>query len=334
VQLGFTVPRETLFNNDYPYETGINSHGIEHFRELANTAFNMFHPKHVVDIGSNDGTLLKEFEKLGCNILGIEPVKSIANRAKVKTLPLFWNPDLALNLRPSEVVTACNVFAHVSDLHNFLKGVDNVLTPKGVLIVEAPYLYDMLNGLEYDTIYHEHLCYLSPKPLQYLLAMHNMVIFNMERLPYIHGGSMRYFIGREVEYLQNKISQENFTEMLLWEFEEKVETHREKLLDMLYKFRGDGKRIVGVSAPAKGNTLLNYCKIGTNLLDYITEKSELKIGKFTPGMHIPVVPDSRLIEKQPDYALLLAWNWKDQIKKALSGYKGKWIIPLPEPVIE
>ena len=215
VQLGFTVPKETLFNNDYPYETGVNSQGIEHFRELANSVYSKFKPKHVIDIGSNDGTLLKEFENLGCGVLGVEPVKSIASKAKVKTLPLFWNPDLALNLRPSEVVTACNVFAHVSDLHNFLKGIDNVLTTNGVFIIEAPYLYDMFNGLAYDTIYHEHLCYLSPKPLQHLLDMHHMVIFDMHRLPDIHGGSMRYFIGRRGEYLQDKITQENFTEMFL-----------------------------------------------------------------------------------------------------------------------
>lgn len=334
VQLGYTIPRETLFNSEYPYETGINTQGVEHFNELADTAYNRFKPIHVIDIGSNDGTLLAEFEKLGCTVLGIEPVKEIARRAKVKTLPLFWSPDLALNLRPSEVVTACNVFAHVSDMHSFLKGVDNVLTPKGVLIIEAPYLYDMMNGVEYDTIYHEHQCYLSPKPLQHLLAIHHMVIFDMERLPDIHGGTMRYFIGRKAEYLSCNISHENFTEDFLNDFAKAVHTHRNSLLSLLWKLKLEGKRIVGVSAPAKGNTLLNYCKIGPELLDYVTEKSSLKIGKFTPGMHIKVVPDSRLIKDQVDYALLLAWNWKNQIKKALSEFKGKWIIPLPEPVIE
>lgn len=327
VQIGHTVSKETLFNSEYPYETGVNGGGVEHFRELAKTAYEKFQPHAVLDIGSNDGTLLEGFKDLGCDILGIEPVEPIARRAKVPTIACFWSSNLAPENK-FDLITATNVFAHVNDLHDFMEGITIALKRNGVFIIEAPYLYDMLNRVEYDTIYHEHLCYLSLKPLQRLMHMHGMTIFDFDYLPDIHGGTMRYFIGFHDRHKDANITQENFTSEYLDEFAEKVKEHRQVLLSKLYALKCQGKRIVGVSAPAKSSTLLNYCGIGTQFLDYITEKSPLKIGKFTPGQHIPVVSDEVLIEEQPDAALLLAWNWKRQIQGALKDYRGEWILPL------
>ena len=333
VQIGYSVPPTILFGKDYPYETGVNEFGIRHFKETAKTVYNRFKPRRVVDIGSNDGTLLEAFEALGCDVLGVEPVRGIAEKAKVKTLCGFWGKDISLPEKV-DIITACNVFAHVPDLHGFVKQIKKSLVPNGVFVFENPFLYDMMNGFEFDTIYHEHLCYFSPKPLQYLFKMHDMVIFDMERLPYIHGGSMRYYVGRRGEFIQTTISHENFVEELLDDFAKGVVANKIALLDMLWKLKSDGNRIVAVSAPAKGNTLLNYCNIGPEILDYVTEKSKLKIGRFTPGQHIPVVSDDVFHIEAPYYALLLAWNWKDQIKLAFPFFRGKWIVPLPEPHFE
>lgn len=330
VQIGYSVLPEILFGPDYPYETRVN--GVKHFQELAKTVYDRFKPKNVLDIGSNDGTLLEQFQVFGSKVIGIEPVEHLAFNAKVETVCDFWGKNSEVNPKP-DVITACNVFAHVPDIHGFVEGVANNLAKNGVFVIENPYLYDTLNGFEFDQIYHEHLCYLSQRPLQHLLAMHDMVIFDMQRRS-IHGGTMRYYVGRRGEWLQTTIPHENFTEELLADFAEGVKSIKRKLLDLLWRLKLEGNAIVGISAPAKGNTLLNYCGIGTELLDCISEKSKLKIGKFTPGKHIPVVSDEEMLEDSPNYGLLLAWNWKDQIKKNLKGFRGKWIIPVPEPRIE
>lgn len=324
-QLDHTVPKEVLFNNDYPYETGTNVDGIKHFAELAKTVLDAYQLQSVdlvVDIGSNDGTLLSHFKTMGCRVLGVEPVKHIAKHAKVRTLDGFWDVNLARKIVESygkaKVITATNVFAHVDDLHEFMGAVDVLLDKNGVFVVEAPSLRCLVDELAYDTIYHEHLSYLDQFPVSVLVSQYNMNVVATEHRQ-VHGGTTRYYILRG-EYREPRGEPVDFTG-----FAHRVMLHRLNL-----------KRIVppdcvGVSAPAKGNTLLNVVPID---LRYVTDNSPRKINRFTPGRHFPVYGDHRLLEDQPGFALILAWNWKEQIKRNLSDYKGVWIVPFPEPHFE
>ena len=349
-QLGYVVPKEILYNDKYPYETGMNVEGVAHFGLFAQKVvrdFNLGSGDLVVDIGSNDGTLLSGFKDFGCVVLGVEPVRVLAEKTESRGIPVangffgkfarHFSRFKDLNISEARVITATNVFAHVDNLHDFMMGINSLLAPDGVFIIEAPSAGDLLERFEYDTIYHEHLSFLHLKPLSILFEQYGMFIDTVEWYP-VHGGTNRYYVKRE------KVGAKPVLFLPLPSFSgfaEKVEKNRDELVRLLRSIKRKhgglkGKRIVGVSAPAKGNTLLNYCKIGTETLDYITEKSDLKIGKYTPGSHIPIVPDSRLLEDMPDYALILAWNWAEQIMNNLKEYTdrgGKWIIPIPEPHI-
>ena len=305
----------------------------------------------MVDIGSNVGVLLQGFKNLGAEVLGIEPARNICEIAiknGIETINDFFSEELALKIvaerRKARIVTATNVVAHINDHHSLIRGLDILLDEEGLFIFEAPYLVDLIDNLEYDTIYHEHLSYLSVKPISTLFRKFGMVIFDIEKVP-IHGGSLRYFVARESIYpisanvdkfLQLEEERKIYEIDTLLNFAKSVQRNREELTWMLKSLKREGKRIAGVSAPAKGMTLLNYCRIGPETLDFITEKSSLKIGKYTPGTHILVLPDSELIKQMPDYALLLAWNFADEIIKNLEEYKelgGKFIIPIPKPSV-
>jgi len=331
-QLNYVVPPEILYNDEYPYETRMNTEGIRHFRGMARSLTDRFKPDYVVDIGSNDGTLLEGFE---CNVFGIEPVMEIALKASVPTINDFlsaYSVDQALICGgKADIITACNVFAHVDNLHGFMRLVDRMLKEDGVFVIEAPYLPDMIDDLAFDTIYHEHLSYLSIKPLVNLFLQYDMEIFDVEHFD-VHCGTMRYYVARKGVYEFSSAVDRYFENEIEYHDIGKLKYFAYCVLDFSFIFtneldslKKEGKTIVGVSSPAKGNTLLNYCKIDTTILDYITEKSDRKIGKFTPGTRIPIVSDSRLIEDQPDYALILAHNWTSQIKNSLKDYKGEWI---------
>ena len=305
----------------------------------------------VVDIGSNVGVLLGEFKKQGTQVEGVDPAANIvmlAHERGIDTLCDFFNEEsvdkiIALKGNAS-VITGTNVFAHIDDLDVLMNNVKKLLTKNGVFIFEAPYFVNLLKHLEYDTIYHEHLSYLSVKPLVPFFAKHGMEVFDVEQVD-IHGGSFRVYIAEKGQYtvepvvnelIKEEENQKIYDPETLEKFSQSVQKNRNELMWLLHSLRKEGKTIVGVSAPAKGMTLLNYCRIGTDLLDVVTEKSNLKIGRVTPGTHIPVVPDSYLLEHQPDYALLLAWNFADEIIKNLSEYQkrgGKFIIPIPMPKI-
>lgn len=354
VQIGYVVPPEILFQKDYPYEASVTKTGVEHFHSLAKEAssrFDLSSDDLVVDIGSNVGVLLQGFENQGAEVLGIEPARNISEIAiknGIETINNFFSEEVALKiveeLKKVKIVTGTNVVAHIDDYHSFVGALDILLDEEGVFIFEAPYLVDLIENLEYDTIYHEHLSYLSVKPMNTLFHKFGMEIFDVEKVD-IHGGSLRYFVARENTYpISNNVNKfrELEKEKKIYEintlknFAKSVQRNREELTWMLKSLKHEGKQIVGVSAPAKGMTLLNYCKIGTETLDFVTEKSTLKIGKYTPGMHIPIVPDSELIKQMPDYALLMAWNFADEIIKNLKEYKdagGKFIIPIPKPHI-
>jgi SAM-dependent methyltransferase len=353
-QLSYVVSPEVLYRNDYPYESSTTMTGRKHWSEFA-----MWVTKHlglgandlVVDIGSNVGTLLEAFASQGVRVQGVDPAANIvriAEKRGIETICEFFNMDTARKIVDEKgkaaVITATNVFAHVDNLDSFVKTVDFLLKESGVFILEVPYFANLIKNLEYDTIYHEHLSYLSVKPLIHFFKKFGMEVFDIQQVD-IHGGSMRVFVAREStrkisNVVPHLLAEERKTQLhsaeTLRNFSTQVQKNREELDWLLKSLKHDGKRIVGVSAPAKGMTLLNYCKIGKETLDFITEKSTLKIGRYTPGAHIPVVPDVELVKEVPDYALLLAWNFADEIMENLNVYRkagGKFIIPIPTPRI-
>lgn len=352
VQLGYVVPPQILFQRDYPYVSSTTRTGREHFYSLAKEAvlrFGISPDDLVVDIGSNVGVLLQGFKAQGVrNVLGIDPAENvcqIAREAGIETVSGFFSEGLAHEVVKSKgrakVITGTNVMAHIDDHHATVRGLQILLAEKGVFIFEAPYLINLIDNLEYDTIYHEHLSYLSVKPISRLFSQFGMEVFDVKEVE-IHGGSLRYFVAGEGDYpTSDYVSrlielEDGYGVDRLTGFAEAVQDNRARLTWLLKGIKHEGKRIVGVSAPAKGMTLLNYCRIGTETLDFITEKAPLKIGKYTPGAHIPIFPDSELVRQMPDFALLLAWNFADEIMKNLDSYKkagGKFIIPIPEPHI-
>ena len=355
VQLGYVVPPEILFQRDYPYVSSTTETGKGHFHSLAEEACRDFKLKPddlVIDIGSNVGVLLQGFINQGIkNVLGIEPAENICQMARangIETINEFFDEvsvsGIVATKGKARLVTGTNVIAHIDNHHAMVRALDILLDKKGIFIFEAPYLVNLLDNLEYDTIYHEHLSYLSVQPMNRLFQQFGMEIFDVKTVS-IHGGSLRYFVTRKGNYpVSGNVAR--FSEMenekqvygikTLNSFSESVRNSREELTWMLRTLKREGKRIAGVSAPAKGMTLLNYCGIGTDILDFITEKAPQKIGKYTPGTHIPVLPDDELMKQMPDYALLLAWNFADEIMTNLDDYRkmgGKFIVPVPKPRI-
>ncbi len=353
-QLGFVVPPNLMYNSEYPYETSMNKKGVEHFTNAADSIFlklKLEQDSFVVDIGSNVGVLLTGFLQKGVKVLGVEPSSNISKKANengIQTISEFFTLPIAKKILKengkANLITGTNVFAHIDDLDEFVESVKILLDENGVLVIEAPYLQNMIDNVEYDTIYHEHLSYISLKPMLKFFQSKKMDIFDVEH-HFIHGGSLRYFIchegKRKITSNINKFLEEENKKNLhsiinLQNFSKQVEEQRTRLLELLLKLKKNGHKIVGVSAPAKGNTLLNFCKIDKNFLDFITEKSSLKIGKYTPGTHIQVLSDERLIEDKPDYALILAWNFATEIMENNNEFKnqgGKFIIPIPYPKI-
>lgn len=354
IQLSHIVSPEILYRHDYPYESSITASGHLHWSEFARTVterLSLTENDLVIDIGSNVGVLLGAFREQGTRILGVDPASNIvriAEKRGIETVNEFFSMDTARQILADKgkasVITGTNVFAHINDLQGIMKAIDLLLNEKGVFIFEAPYFVNLLKHLEYDTIYHEHLSYLSIKPLVPFFDKMGMEIFDVEERD-IHGGSFRVYVSRKGKQqvspnIEAMIRNEELSGIydldVLKRFADAVDNNRQELLWLLRQLKRDGKRIAAVSAPAKGMTLLNYCHLGTETLDFITEKSTLKIGRYTPGTHIPVYSDAELLEQMPDYALLLAWNFAKEIMANLQEYRdrgGKFIIPIPTPVI-
>jgi len=353
-QLGHVVSPEVLYRMDYPYESSTTKTGREHWNTFAQRVvkrLNLEKNDLVVDIGSNVGVLLGAFKSQGMRIQGVDPAANIvmlAHERGIDTICDFFNRETAEKILrekgAASVITGTNVFAHIDDLYLLMKNILMLLKENGVFIFEAPYFVNLIKMIEYDTIYHEHLSYFSVKPLLRFFALFDMEVFDIELVD-IHGGSFRVYVGRKsqrpvspviTQLLNEEEAMQLYSHKTMDHFADAVRKNKMDLTWLLHSLKHEGKRVVGVSAPAKGMTLLNYCKIGTELLDVVTEKSALKIGRFTPGMHIPVVSDSYLLEERPDYAMLLAWNFADEIMKNLHEYReggGKFIIPIPIPGI-
>lgn len=352
VQLLDIVPPEVMFK-DYAYITGASEPMELHFADLAKDVVNNFKVNKdslVMDIGSNDGTLLQYFSKIGLRILGIEPASNIAQIARkrgITTINKFFSKDCAIKICKkygfADIILATNVFAHIDNLEDILYGIDYLLSKDGVFIIEVPYLINLLNNIEFDTIYHEHLSYFSIYPLVYLFRKFGMKIVDIKQIP-IHGGSIRIFVKRSP-----KKQSQNVSKFLLIEqndevdslktytkFAKKVALVKERLVKLLKTLKNEKTRITGYGATAKGNTLLNYCKIGPDILDYISDTTPYKQERYTPGMHIPIFPEEKFHREPPNFVLLLAWNYADEILQKEQKYRqkgGKFILPFPIPKI-
>lgn len=354
LQLTHVVSPDYLFRN-YVYVSSTSPVFVAHFEQYAQSVYEKFKLNEdslVVDIGSNDGVLLKPFKKLGMQVLGIDPARKIAEDATkngILTLPEYFDQDLADDIIKiyglADVITANNVFAHVPYIDELILAVKKLLKKEGVFIIEAPYLVDFLKKNLFDTIYHEHVSYLSIKPLTVLFQRFNMEVFDVQKTD-SHGGSIRVFVkkaesGRKISKSVNEFikKEENLGLRKLstyLKFAKKIAQNKKDLKLLLKKLKTQGKSIVGYGAPAKGNTLLNYFKIGPKILDYIVEDNEYKQGLYTPGMYIPVVGPEKISKTNPDYILILAWNFAEPIIKKLEEYKrdgGRFIIPVPTPYI-
>lgn len=352
VQLSYAVDPKILFTNQYVYTSTSNKPLLIHMKLLAERftkEFNLTEKDLVIDIASNDGALLQEFAKHNVRILGVDPasVADIAIKKGIPTIKDFFNENLAKlilqNHGKARLITGLSLIPHARDLASIIEGVKTLLDDKGVFLTESHYLGDMIEKLQYDAIYHEHLRYYSVTALVNLFNRFGMDVFHAERVT-MHGGEIRvlackkgvYPISDSVRLLLEKEKQSNLNSRENFaKFRAKVESNKEKLNNILQDIKSKGHRIAGIGAPAKGTTLLNFCKIDSSKLDYLAETSELKIGKYSPGMHIKIVPESKLFEDQPEYALLLPWNIKDDIIPKLrgKGYNGNIIIPNPEPHI-
>lgn len=352
VQLGYSVDPEKLFN-DYAYNTGTSGELRRQFQELAEVLISQekLGPNDlVVDIGSNDGTLLAGFQKAGVSVLGVEPssVASIAIERGVRTKKAFFNEAVAKEVREefglARIITATNVFAHVRELDSFMKGIAVLLKPKGLFITESHYLLSLVQKLQYDAIYHEHLRYYSLKPLQRLFARYGLEVISAQEVP-SHGGSIRVYAAHcgaypvdeaLTELLQCEIDAGLYSFSTFESMARRIEAAKFELLSLLIELKREGKRIVGIGAPAKGNTLLNYCQLRGDMIDYLAEHSALKIGRYAPGSLIPVLHEDLLFKEQPDYGLLLSWNLKNLIVPKLreKGFTGRFIIPGEHPSIE
>ncbi len=353
-QLSHVVSPELLFR-DYVYVSSTSPSFVAHFEELAaalTERFSFGRAPLVVDIGSNDGILLRPFKQRGWAVLGVDPAVKIAGQAAeqgIPTLPLFFTPELALDIRQNHgaasLVTATSVFPHIDDLDAVLEGVKKLLAPDGVFLVEAYSLKDLVEKNLFDTIYHEHLSYFTVSTLEKLFGRNGMEIFDVEKTD-THGGSLRVFtqkVGgprtrtqRPDEFRKEEARCGLADPETYAAFAERIARNRVHLIELLASLKQQGKTIVGYGAPAKSSTLLNYFGIGPETLEYIVDDSAWKQGLLTPGSRIPVVDAGALERQKPDYVLILAWNFAEPIMKKLSRFRGagsRFIVPVPEPVV-
>tara|TARA_Y100000310_G_scaffold329714_1_gene400073 strand:+ start:169 stop:1413 length:1245 start_codon:yes stop_codon:yes gene_type:complete len=351
-QLNYIVRPEILYQQNYPYESSLTKTGKEHWREFADSIvknYNLTKNDLAVDIGSNTGVLLGAFKNNKLKIVGVDPAANIckiANRRDIPTINSFFNRSAVKRILKKygkvKIITATNVFAHVNNLKLFLKNIKKLINKKeGVFVIEVPYFLNLVKNLEYDTIYHEHLSYITVIPLIKFLKKFNLEIIDIQEKD-IHGGSIRIFISEIGNYKKkksvNKICKTEIkaglnSKKVLLNFKKKVTKNRLDLTSLLIKLKKANKKIVALSAPAKGMTLLNYAKLDSDFLDYATEKSKIKQNLLTPGVNIPVYSDQKILKTKPDYALLLAWNFSKEIIKNNARYLktgGKFIIPIPK----
>lgn len=350
VQLTDEVPPTALFD-DYLYISSMSDTLVRHLHGLSDvvvTRFGLGAGDLVTDVGCNDGTLLRGFARHGVNILGVEPAQNLAKLSQRAGLPVvvdYFGKRTAQRLRAEQgaakAITLTNVFPHLPFLNDFMQGVDKFLASDGVLVIEAHYLRDLLEQRAFDTVYHEHVSYWALGPMAQLFGRHGFEIVDVERLP-VHHGQVRVFaqrkgVGPVSANVARLMAEEKAAGMDRLEtfqrFARAVLDLKTQIDTQIARIRSEGKTVAAYGAPAKGSTLLSYFGIGPDRIRYIADKSPLKQGRYTPGTHIPVVAPERLVEDQPDYVLLLAWNFADEIMEQQAAYRakgGRFIIPVPE----
>lgn len=352
LQILETVDPAMLFDDDYPYFSSFSRYLLEHSRKnvLELIERRQLGPQSlVVELASNDGYLLKNYVEHGIPVLGIDPVKALCEAAEkigVRSRAEFFGLEVARRLAAegfqADVIHGNNVLAHVADTNGFVAGIAALLKQDGMAVIEFPYVRDLIDHCEFDTIYHEHLCYFSVTAVDKLLRRHGLFLNDVRRLP-IHGGSLRLFIGKQDapnEAVRGLLAEERTLGLdridYYREFSARVADLKVKLLALLRGLKAEGKTIAAYGAAAKGSTLINYVGIGRELVDFVADKNVHKQGRLMPGQKIPIVAAEEIAARRPDYVLLLPWNLESEILAQEQAYRdagGKFIIPVPTPRI-
>jgi len=347
----FETPEEIF--SDYAYFSSYSDSWLAHakaYTELMIARFGLGASSFVVEIASNDGYLLQYFVAQGVPVLGIEPaanVAAVAEKKGVPTLVKFFGTETATELaaagRKADLIAGNNVLAHVPDLNDFVRGMSVLLKPGGVVTMEFPHLLRLMQENQFDTIYHEHFSYFSFVVAERVFAAHGLTLFDVEEIP-THGGSLRIYarhaanaalpVSAKVTELRRREQAAGLERAETYHlFAEQVKATKRGLLKFLIAAKESGKRVVGYGAPAKGNTLLNYCGVRSDLVEYTVDRSPHKQGRFLPGVHIPIYPPERIMETRPDYVLILPWNLKDEVvaqMAAIRAWGGRFVVPIPE----
>jgi hypothetical protein len=355
VQLNEYVGAEEIFT-EYAYFSSFSTSWLQHASDYVDSIsdrLELTEQSMVVELASNDGYLLQYFVKRGVPCLGIEPAANVAAAAVDKGVPTdvsFFGREKAEAMRAdgmtADLVLGNNVLAQVPDLNDFVAGIPVILSPTGTVTIEFPHLMRMFDENQFDTIYHEHFCYFSLLSVTDVFARHGLTIFDVEEL-WTHGGSLRIYarhaaddsrpVSERVIELREREESAGYRRMETYvAFEERVRETKRRLLELLIELKRDGRRIVGYGAPGKGNTLLNYCGIRTDFVDFTVDRNPYKQGRFLPGTHIPIHAPERIDEERPDYVLILPWNFKDEILAQLAHIRdwgGKFIVPIPEATV-
>jgi len=352
VQVEQYVAPDHIFT-EYAYFSSYSDSWLRHassYVDMITARLRLGAGNHVVELGSNDGYLLQYFVAKGISVLGIEPARNVAAAAVAKGVPsvsrLFGREtarDLVAEGHAADLIAGNNVLAQVPDVNDFVAGIAILLKPGGVVTIEFPHLERLMDENQFDTIYHEHFSYFSFSTAERIFAAHGLTLFDVEELP-THGGSLRIYarhaadaskpVTERAHALRAREDLGGFNALARYaSFTEQVYETKRRLLDFLITARRQGKSVVGYGAPGKGNTLLNYCGIRTDFLDYTVDRNPYKHGKYTPGTHIPIYPPERITQTRPDYLLILPWNLKDEIIEQMAGIRawgGQFVVPIPD----